>query len=176
MKNFMLTGMFLLLFLFLYNCSSEKNPTVPETNRSPFMQSLTGPTECQLNQTYTYEAVGYDPDGSSIAYHFGYYPVENFTEYTDEGWTLYVNSYEKVEKNITWNSTGEYMLCCYCKDQQGNESSHIRIGVLISEQPRVKHCSVPENYVYRISTFYLDRLNKEDLCQLSINFKRCGKR
>ena len=128
----------LIIFLILcisFQCSTDKSdpPTATNADLSPIIQSFTGPSLCTAGETATYVARAYDPDGTKISYHFAYWLDIDFPQIShNSGYGPFVNNYKTERFRVTWKSPGEYTVCCHCKDQRGNESSHWRIHVTVN--------------------------------------------
>ena len=87
------------------------------SNNAPLQPSLSGPTEGEAGQSYTYTAVTTDPDEDKIRYGFDW----NGDGMVDE-WTDYVNSGESVEASHIWQTAGVYSVKVKAQDEDGAES------------------------------------------------------
>lgn len=123
-----------LAVVLVFLCSCSENPTLPESSKDPILKSFSGPEKCQVNQKTIFEAVGFDPDGTKISFHFQCWIEDPLNPYAvDLGWTSYVANNEVYKKEIIWTKPGGYISCCFCKDEEGRESNHIQLGVEVDE-------------------------------------------
>ena len=124
------------ILLVFPGCKSILGPEVKEfVNRIPFMLSLDGPSSVQVGVLYEFEAVGEDPDGHKIAYHFGTWFGDDYDEtYKDLGWSEFKESKTPGMRQIAWNRIGEHTVCSYCRDTEGGEAkTHLTISVIVTE-------------------------------------------
>lgn len=123
------------LFLILFGCSSNNStdPTAPSVpDQFPIVKTFEGPTESKVGQSCTFTATGVDPDGNRVALHLAYWITDKPHTYIELGFTDYVNNDELVSWTIIFDISDHYTLCCYCKDQNGNESSHLQREISVS--------------------------------------------
>ena len=109
----------------MMNCKSPAEPDPNDTtpNQRPVLTSITGPVQVVAGQAYEYEAVGYDPDGSQIRYHFGTWPDGKYNEaYTNWGYTEFFSNNTTGKMTLTFNDLGTCYLCCHCVDDKGLDS------------------------------------------------------
>ena len=124
------------LSLIVFGCSS-KDTSAPATpfvpNQSPIMRDFRGPSESKVGETCVFQASGFDPDGSTVAFHLAHWITDKPHTYKDLGFTNYVNNDVVVTWSVIFEEADLYTLCCYCKDQKGNESAHIEREIPINE-------------------------------------------
>jgi hypothetical protein len=118
-------------------CSSPAEPEgIQEIeNQRPIIVRVTGATQVTTGVEYEYTAVGYDPDGDVIKYHFGTWPEGRYEEaYTNWGYTDFVKNNEPGTMKITWKDIGACYLCVHVVDNKGEDSQpHTIITVQVNQ-------------------------------------------
>jgi hypothetical protein len=127
----------LIAVVLIVNCKSPAEPGGSDTtpNQRPILTSITGPLQVKAGEQVEYEAVGYDPDGNQIKYHFGTWPDGKYEEaYTDWGYTDYFNNNTTGKKTLSFSDLGTCYLCCHCMDVKGLDSNpHTIITIQVSK-------------------------------------------
>jgi hypothetical protein len=132
--------MALSLLLGVAICSACSSPAESEViqeveNLRPIVAQVAGATQVTAGLEYEYTAVGYDPDGDTIKYHFGTWPEGRYEEaYTSWGYTDFVSNNEPATMKITWKDTGTGYLCVHVVDNKGVDSQpHTIITVRVNQ-------------------------------------------
>jgi hypothetical protein len=106
---------------------SISSPTVPTTNHSPVINSLTGPTSLTVGQSGTYAASAMDPDGNTINYGFfwGDGTTSSSPNQTSNG---------SASMSHTFNSPGTFTITVGVSDAQYNVTKQITVTVSANAQ------------------------------------------
>jgi len=120
---------------------SCKSPAEPENgnaapNLRPVLTSVSGVTQVVAGQQYEYQAVGYDPDGSQVKYHFGTWPDGKYEEaYSNWGYTEFLSNNTTGKMTISFSDLGTCYLCCHCVDDKGLDSQpHTIITIKVARR------------------------------------------
>ncbi|MCM8808284.1 MAG: PKD domain-containing protein [candidate division WOR-3 bacterium] len=112
---------FLFVIFIFFQCKKEKPPQPP---------TISGPTSGNTNRPITFSVVTTDPNKDEVAYLF------NFGDGTQDSWSTYYASGQKVNKEHIYLKPGNYDISAKAKDIKGNESEWSPIhSILISSQP-----------------------------------------
>ncbi len=87
-----------------------------EDNEPPTPPAITGPTNGNSGETYTYTLVSTDPEN---------YPLKYYVDWgdgTNSGWTWEYDSGEEVELSHTWTEQGTYLVKAKAMDISNAES------------------------------------------------------
>jgi hypothetical protein len=127
-----------LLVVLCINCSSpaDSDGIKEAENQRPVITRVTGTTQAVIGVEYEYTAVGYDPDGDVIKYHFGTWPEGRYDEaYTNWGYTDYLKNNVPGTMKIIWKDTGPGYLCVHVVDDQGVDSQpHTIITIQVNDK------------------------------------------
>ncbi len=88
----------------------------PEDNEPPNTPTITGPTNGNSGETYTYTLFSTDPEN---------YPLKYYVDWgdgTNSGWTWEYDSGEEVELSHTWTEQGTYLVKAKAMDISNAES------------------------------------------------------
>jgi hypothetical protein len=132
MKN-VIRVLALLVFVIFWGCSSDFSTT---PNQNPVLEKFTGPTQCGKTEAAIFQAQGYDPDGKTVSFHFGYWlttDTDPFPSYRDLGFTPYVANGFGVTKSIVFYEAEDYTVCCHCIDEKNLESAHIQWQIRVTD-------------------------------------------
>jgi len=87
-----------------------------ESTTPPDKPYIDGPSSGNSGESYTYTAIGTDPDNDQIYYLF------DWGDGTDSGWLGLYNSGQKISESHSWSKTGSYEVKVRTKDINGAHS------------------------------------------------------
>jgi outer membrane protein assembly factor BamB len=94
-----------------------------ESNNPPEAPTITGPTNGEVRQDYTYTFVAHDPDNNPISCYI------EWGDGTTTGWTREYASGEQVKIEHTWSRENTYTIRVKAKDVLGEESDWATLEV-----------------------------------------------
>ena len=94
-----------------------------ESNSPPDTPTLSGPSHCNIDDTYRYYVVANDPDNNPVSY------LVNFGDGVTTGWINDLASGEKCITYHTWREKGNFTVKAKAKDTFGEESDWVYLDV-----------------------------------------------